>query len=239
MLVLGFTVVSIVCFPILGPPVPLWLAAIGFGPFVGMYCFALWLNRRGSSLAAANLYLWGTYLGQLAVLYGAEAFKPQALLSFVNLMLCAGFLKGRREALKMGGACLLAVLGNNSLNASGMLPPSIAMSAEWVFLSMLCTLATTSGLVYIGTRFTSEAFRAAVVSRARAEAAAAQLAAASDADAMRVARAERLASMARGIVALREVGEIAREVATTLAEVLDGVECIILRHPWVRLGFEL
>ncbi len=228
-LILCTTLASVVLLPFSEPSLPLWMVVAGVGPFVLICVVSLSLNGSGRVVTGANLFIWGTYLGQLGVLFGARSFETQALISFVNLVLCAGFMMGRGSALRVGLAILVAVTGSYTLDNMGLLPPPLwEGTPSAVFVSMLCTLAATVGLTYMGIRFTGEALKRAQMNQVQAEEALLAREAAARADAGRAAQAERLAAMARAVVALRNPQDIAHEVARGLSEGLDGVQVLIL-----------
>ncbi len=204
-------------------------AAAGFGL---MYLLALWMNARGWTDAAANLYIWGTYFGQVGVLFGAHSFQTQAIVSYVNLVFCAGFMKGPRSALKVSAACLLAVFTSRMstpVNWLSSLMPELP--DEQIFVSVMCTLVATCGLTYLCIRYAVDAIERARVSQIRTEQALAALEVAVQVEGVRAAQAERLAILARSVVALREPRDIACEVARALSEeCLGGAGVVMLDH---------
>lgn len=228
-LVICSTLGSVLLFPIFGPSVPLGLALFGVGPFLSMYAVSLWLNAKGHRLPATNLYLWGTFIGQLFVVYLVPELRTQALVSFVNLMLCAGFLKGQRSAMGMGIASLLAVTGSyifGPLSIAWL--PAIPTSNSWATVCVLSTLSTTCGLTYLGTRFSSDSMRRAKISQARAEEALAALEAVARAEVARTELAERLTAMAQSVVELRDRRAVAHQVTDTLIQGLAGAEFMVI-----------
>jgi len=229
-LVLCTTVFSSVLLPIVTwGELSIALILAGVGPFVALYVVSLVLVRQGRSNAAALLYIWGTCVLQLVVLLSASAFQTQAFISFVNLMLCAGYMKGGRHALTVGVFSMFAVVLSHVITGMGLVPvPVVPWPPAAMLVSVLCTLAATCGLTYLGSRFASVALMRARVSQARAEEVVAVLEGASKADADRVIRAERLATMARAVVALRETPQIAREVAAALADVLPDLTFLLI-----------
>ena len=223
------TLVSLVLMPVVSPELPVSLIMVGVGPFLSVYFFAWFLIHRGAVRAAANAYLWLTFLLQLAVLIAAQDLQSQALLSFVNLVLSAGFMFGQRGALQMGLVCIVAFVSCQILHMLNMLPPSaLVQSPGTTLVSIFCTLCGTCGLTYLGTRFTSDALERARTSQAESERSYAALERSAAADAERLVRAERLGQLARDVLDLRTAQEVSQHVADTLADVLPDIEVAIV-----------
>jgi signal transduction histidine kinase/CheY-like chemotaxis protein len=234
-LTLGATLSSVVLLLLVVPSLPVLHIVAGVSPYLLLYGAALLIVHKGHPNVAANLYLWGTLVLQALVLYAASDVREQAYISFMNLVLAAGYLKGRWASLGVGGASLVVLLVVHWLGMVGQIPePFVPVPEAGRFVALLSTLLATCGLSFIGTRFTSEALTQARESQvqaegsqARAERAFEALEEVSRTDVARLKKAERLASMARGVVALSSPAEMASEVSGALVEVVEGLQVVV------------
>jgi signal transduction histidine kinase len=235
-LLLCSTALAVVLFALVVPDVQIGIVLVGVAPFAGVYGASLAALRFGRPKTSAHIFIWGTIVFQFLVLLGAPQFESQALLSFVNVVLAAGFMLGRRWALAACIVCLISVCAAHVLDLGVLGSP--AGLGQWmadiphtpvaVLVGVNCTLLTTGGLTYIGLHHLAVAIDSARRDSARAECAAKELERMSKADAIRASRTELLGIMSREIVALRSEDSIAREVADTVTFVLERVTTIVV-----------
>ena len=191
--------------------------------FTSVYILAWRLAERGRPAAGAHVFLWGTYSGQVGVLYMTANLSDQALVSGVNLVLSAGFMFGRKAA-TIGGIIYTATLIAFRLGWwLDWFPPGALMASESMRLvALLSTIMGTMGLTFIGLKNMTGAIISARAHAERAEIAADSLQVAREAEARRATRAERLGAMARSLVSLRKADAVSQEVTVSLREALDA-----------------
>ena len=126
------------------------LSILVFTPFFAVMLTSLWLLNRGLREASA----WTLVIG-IFVLQGlANFFNPgaaeQAMASFLNLILLAGFALNQRAALVTAGLALSAMAAYLLLNEQGLLPPPVFQLSLIERLPAIgLTVLTTGGLVTI------------------------------------------------------------------------------------------
>ncbi|MEC9391156.1 MAG: ATP-binding protein [Myxococcota bacterium] len=191
--------------------------------FTSVYILAWRLAERGRPVAGAHVFLWGTYSGQVGVLYMTANLSDQALVSGVNLVLSAGFMFGRKAA-TIGGVIYTVTLMAFRLGWwFDWLTPGALMASEGMRLvALLSTIMGTMGLTFIGLKNMTGAIISARAHAERAEVAAESLRVAREAEARRATRAERLGAMARSLVSLRKTDSVCQEVTVSLREALDA-----------------
>ena len=97
-LIIFSTILALVSTLVIRDDVSLFAYVLSFGPFLGSYAFALLLVSRGLIGVGAWFFMAGTFIGQLGVVLVADGYQGQALVSFVNLVLIAGFTMGSLSA---------------------------------------------------------------------------------------------------------------------------------------------
>ena len=228
-LVLATTALSMVAFPFVVPVDDLLMPLTGSGAFALIYIGVWILAQRGRPTAGAWLFVAGTWVGQVGVIWSTGALTEQALVSVVNITLATGFMLGRRPALMISLICTTTIVSLSWLGSLGLLPPpSIAVSDEIHYVSLICVLITSAGLTYIGVEFMMSAVSAADVSALRATEAMVALEMAREEDGRRVNRAERLGIMARNLVGQVEPSAFTTEVAIGLRDALDALVVLIV-----------
>ncbi len=236
LLVMVSTLFSLVLFYFLAPQVPWPFVFLAAGPFMAMHGVSLGLLRLGWPRCAAHVFIWMTILMQFMVTVLTPQADHQALVSYVNVVMAAGFMLGRRWSIfACIGAIMFVSLGyyiGPSLR-EGLLEDlystvAIFGSTNVVLVSVLCTLLTTGGLAYLGIMHLSEALHAARQHQATAESSALKLERVGRAETIRAGRAEILGSMARDIVTLRSDSEITNVVASTLTRAFGEVSTAVL-----------
>ena len=105
LLVMGSTLLSVVLFRVLAPELRIANALVGAAPFAMLYGSSLILGRMGWPRLAAHLFVWVTIVLQFMVTVLSPEADSQALVSYVNVVMSAGFMLGQRWALL---ACITA-----------------------------------------------------------------------------------------------------------------------------------
>ena len=228
-LILATTIVSIAVVPLFVPQDEWLKNVVPPLAFMSVYLLSWRLADRGYPAAGAHVFLWGTFAGQIGVLYSTANLEEQALVSGVNLVLAAGFMLGRKASAVAGIVYALTLIMFRFAWSQGWFPPGELMASESMRLvALLSTIMGTIGLTYIGIRNMTGAVIAARAHAERAEVAAQSLQMAREAEARRATRAERLGSMARSLVSLRQTSAITQEVAISLREALDAHVVLVL-----------
>ena len=222
-LILGTTVMSWVAIPFFTPASEWVFNGLAVFVFMLLYLASWRLAERGRPVLGAHLFLWGTWLGQAGVVLTTSGLTHQALVSGVNLVLAAGFMLGRKAAAVAGLMSAFSLALFELLWAVELLPPVMVQANEPMsMMALFSTVAGTVGLTYIGIHNMTEAIMVAEDNADRAEEARASLQLAREAEALRATRAERLGTMARSLVSLREPDAIMQEAVISLRDALDA-----------------
>jgi signal transduction histidine kinase len=222
LIVISATVLSMVVFPFLLSGPMLVVHELGAAVFTLLYLLVWALAQRGRPTVGAWIFVTGTLMGQVGVIWVTGVLMEQALVSAGNLVLATGFMLGRRQALMVGAICAGALITMTWLGALGMLPPPILDVVDSIrHVSIASVLLATAGLTYVGVEFMMDAVRVAQVNFQRASEAIVALEQAREADGRRANRAERLGILARNLVGHRDPGAFSQEVAIGLRDALD------------------
>jgi signal transduction histidine kinase/ActR/RegA family two-component response regulator len=155
---IGATTAALPLMPSVNPDLPMGTILLGFAPFYSVYVVALVLLRFGRARQAAWLTVFGTLLFELLVNAFNTGIEGQALVSFLNLTLVAGFTIGPNAAVATTAVTVVSVLAHVILRERGALPapfvnPTLASSA----LSTCLTMAATGGIVVVVLKHVREA----------------------------------------------------------------------------------
>ena len=157
-LLIWTTGLGLVLIPLIAPEVPLVIYALGFTPFYLLYICSLSLLKRGR----ASLAAWTLVMGMLVLQIVANFLNPglaeQALPSFVNLILIAGFCLHSRAAIittliAATSVTTYLVLMVNQLLPEPIYPPSMVVKIPAISITVL----TTGGIVTLALRHMTHA----------------------------------------------------------------------------------
>ncbi|MGB0638173.1 MAG: ATP-binding protein, partial [Myxococcota bacterium] len=168
-------------------------------------------------------FIIGTWFLQLFVVCLIPNMDAQALVSSVNLVLAAGFMLGRTQAVLTSIVCGSSIVAITTLREMGHAPVPILPPNPPVveMATVVTTLIATGVLTYIGIRHMTDAIVAAEKSRIESNKAMSALEDSLYKDARRAWRQERLGIMARSLVGLREPAAITHEVTVGIREALS------------------
>ena len=231
LLVIGTTLCALVVMPFVVPRASLAAYLFGFGPFLFAYALSYWLLSTGRHAWAAGIFLGGTILGQIGATFTASGVEAQSLISFVNLIVIAGFTIGGRAALMTGVLCVTVIALHMFLDSAQMLPTTrFTPSAGGQAVALITTLLANTGLIFIGLQH----FGRALVSERQATLALGEaydeLAVAEKESVVRAGLAERLVGIGELIVGAREPQELMNRVCLELCALPA------LSHVWVADG---
>jgi signal transduction histidine kinase len=222
-LMLATTILSMVATPFLVPSAVLWFFLAVTGAFALVYCTSWYLAVHDRADVAAWVFVVGTLVGQMGALTMNPNLSEQALVSSVNLIFAAGFMLGRRSALSVSATCLLLMVVFATFFDLGWLPePMVVVTNPMRLMAIVATLMVTAGLTYLGIQYMVEAIDQARKSEARTVEALLALQEAMVTDERRADRAERMGSLARNLVGLKEPSAITQEVVIGLHSVLGA-----------------
>ncbi|MGB0588649.1 MAG: ATP-binding protein [Myxococcota bacterium] len=202
--------------------VPLLLYLAGFIPFLGVYVAGYLALRRGKLRVATLLVTVGTVLAQAGIGFYVMGHEAQALVSFLNLVLIAGFVVGPGAAVLTSLVAVCAVTAYVVLAAEGRLPqPEIVTGVKAGTIALSTTIFTTGGLVFIAIRHVRNALRKErrAVSQAR-DALEALEQANFDLD-YRAQLAEELVVISRKLIDIGRPDELADRLCRKLVDILD------------------
>jgi signal transduction histidine kinase/ActR/RegA family two-component response regulator len=172
---------------------------------------------------AAWIFVGGTMVGQIGALTMNSNLSEQALVSSVNLVFSAGFMLGRRAALVVSAVCICVMMIFAAVLDMGVLPdPVLVVTNPIRLLAIVSTLIATAGLTYLGIQYMVEAIEQAHRSEARTAEANQALQTVMGADERRAERAERMGTLARNLVGLKEPATITQEVVIGLRAALGA-----------------
>jgi two-component system cell cycle sensor histidine kinase/response regulator CckA len=192
-------------------------------PFLVLYGYGWRTASNGNEARGAWAFIIGTWLLQVSVVCLIPNMDAQALVSSVNLVLAAGFMLGRTQAVMTSLACGSSIIGIYTLRVLGLAPvPILPPNSPVVEMSVVvATLLATGGLTFIGIKHMTNAIEAAEKSRNETSKAMLALETSLYKDTRRAWRQERLGVMARSLVGLREPAAITHEVTVGVREALS------------------
>ena len=236
-LVIFSTLVALVATVAIRVDIPPSIFVLTFGPFIATYVIALLLLRGDRVNAAGWLFMVGTFVGQLGAVVVAEGYRGQAHVSFVNLVLVAGFTMGPRIA------ALITMLSVALVSAYSLVDHSVFTGLSLVeqdaasqTVALASSIFTTGGLVIIGMRHFRiglEKLEAASQSSLQSKAIAER---AENESTKRAHRAESLATLGRGIIDLRTSESVAKLCCDAVVESLSWQAAILLNQNGLVMG---
>ncbi|MEE2788992.1 MAG: ATP-binding protein [Myxococcota bacterium] len=152
-LVIFATMVALIITPFVHENLNVSVLLMGFGPFLASYLTALVLVRSGRLAPGAWIFMIGTFIGQLGAVFVAQGYQGQALVSFVNLVLIAGFTMGSVTAVVVTIICVFMVCLYNLVDLSPLTGfQLVEQNSASKAVTLATTIFTTGGLVVIGMR---------------------------------------------------------------------------------------
>ena len=216
-LLLALTIVGLIVLPLMVTSVPTHLSILVFTPFFAVMLTSLWLLNRGLREASA----WTLVIGIFVLQGFANFFNPgaaeQAMASFLNLILLAGFALNQRAALVTAGLALSAMAAYLLLNEQGLLPPPVFQLSLIERLPAIgLTVLTTGGLVTIAVSHAAWAFNREMRARRLAQDSSASLSEALAENALRARLSHDLVGMGQRLMTSRGSSDQLGTLADTL-----------------------
>ena len=204
-LLLGTTTLGLVTVPIFASNIPFIAYFLGFTPFYLVYIGGLLLLRSGRARAAA----WTLVLSTLTLQMFANALYPglaeQALVSFINLILIAGFTLSRGAAIFTTLVSSTGVVVYLILRQQQLLIPSMGPTTGSRIPAVGITVLTTGGLVVIALRHVTQALNRERLAKSEALRSSLSLARALEDNALRARLSEHLVILGRRMIESREI----------------------------------
>lgn len=227
-LLLGNTTLGLLSIPFLIPSASPLVYVISFTPFYLLLFSSLWLLHRGSRQAAAWTLVVGVFLLQGLGNFFNSGGAEQAMASFINLILLAGFALSRRAGMATAGVALVGMVAYLLMYDQGMLPPPIfPLSLQERIPIMGLTVLTTGGLVAIAVTHVTWAFNQEQKTRRQAQASSASLAKSLAENDLRARLSGDLVGMGRRLLTSTKTSEHLGLLADTLVAV-DGLHAVSL-----------
>ena len=222
-LFIAMTIIPFLLGLVLSPPELLISSTIASAAYTSIFALSWFFARRNRALLGTYILLGGNYLGMFSLLVMTDQFAFPAAASAFSILLVAGFLLGRRDAVIVSFLAAATVLAFFWARAAGWLSFNyIVLPESTVTLNYSMTVISTCTLAYLGVDHLTSVVFAASEDKARLHESIEALKVARGTEARRAARAERLGVMARSLVELREVEGIAQEVTISLREALGA-----------------
>jgi len=219
-LLLALTTLGLIVLPLMVTSVPTHLSILVFSPFFVVMLSSLWLLNRGRREASAWTLVIGIFLLQGFANFFNPGAAEQAMASFLNLILLAGFALHQRAALVTAGLALSAMAAYLLLNEQGLLPaPVFELSLVERLPAIGLTVLTTGGLVTIAVSHAAWAFNREMRARRLAQDSSASLSEALAENALRAKLSHDLVGMGQRLMTSRGTTDQLGTLADTLLEV--------------------
>lgn len=228
-LLLANTTLGLVLVPLTVSSVPVSLFIAGFAPFYAVILLSLWLLGGGRRQAAA----WTVVVGIFALQCLGNFFNPgaaeQAMASFINLILLAGFALNQRAGLLTAIVALAGMTAYLVMSDQGLLPtPMLELSLMERLPLIALTVLTTGGLVTIAVTHVTWAFNREQRARRLAQDTSASLSDALAENALRASMSQDLVGMGQRLLTSTSQEDQLRTVAETFLGV-KGITAVVLR----------
>ena len=227
-LLLANTTLGLVLVPLTISSVSAALFVAGFAPFYAVLFLSLWLLHRGRRQAAAWTLVVGIFAVQgLGNFFNAGAAE-QAMASFINLILLAGFALNQRAGLLTAIVALSGMVAYLVLHDLGMLPAPVLELTLMERLPLIgITVLTTGGLVTIAVTHVTWAFNQEQRARRLAQDTSSSLSDALAENALRARMSQDLVGMGQRLLTSRSREDLLETVAETFLQV-DGIARVTL-----------
>jgi len=227
--VLSTTVFAMLVAPLLITDLPYWAVVLSTAPFTVVYASCWYMAVNGRTRVAAWTFVAGTLFGQIGALLSHAEVSEQALVSTVNLILCAGFMLGRRAAIGVSAVCISLILVYSRASLFGwFIEPVVVAGPSLRVLALVSTLMATAGITYVGIQHMVSAIQQARKSEARMADANRALQLATAQEERRALRAERIGTLAKNLVGMKDPTDLSQEVAIGLRDALSADVVMVL-----------